>query len=518
MPKAQSGLEVKMRAGLGFNANQLSWPVMAGEFSEPDFDVEGTLKPVDRDEANLEAEVGETAVTNLNADGIPEHYKIGGKRHYDGGTPLNLPDHSYIFSRDNSMKIKDKAILEQFGITNSPRGGVTPAEIAKKYDLNKYKKVLLDKNSDDLARSTAEMMISNYVIKLGKLAIVQESMKNFPEGIPFISMPYLESIGMDPEDLLPSQQQVEQEVQSEQEQPLQDMPAGKYGIELPKHQTNGQTGLGKEKSRTVKKDNTGEYIEILYENGSIIKQRDPAQVNAMKKKSSGSGGGGKASSYDYLTPLKPYLPSPPLADDLSKITAEYDPRLSEDGNDSYNNLVKSLKGDDNLKELIRNKTIDELNATAKKYPQREAEIRKTLAAIESNPDYALEMFLKYQKQNYLYRELRDDIRNKYGVDINDKKFGWDDRGSAGARNQDNKMVEALFKYYGFKDEDIVNDAVESMAAQAATLALVDIEDSDDYNETFGKLGLRFEKRGEHRDAGNIIDPKTGLATFSDVDS
>lgn len=43
MPKAQSGLEVKMKAGLGFNANQLSWPVMAGEFSEPNIKVRHTL-------------------------------------------------------------------------------------------------------------------------------------------------------------------------------------------------------------------------------------------------------------------------------------------------------------------------------------------------------------------------------------------------------------------------------------------------------------------------------------------
>ena len=97
MPQAQSGLEVKMRAGLGFNANQLSWPVMAGEFSEPDIEERQTLGPVDVDDANLEAELGETAVTDLSGDGIPEHYKIGGKRHYDGGTPLNLPDNSFIF-------------------------------------------------------------------------------------------------------------------------------------------------------------------------------------------------------------------------------------------------------------------------------------------------------------------------------------------------------------------------------------------------------------------------------------
>jgi hypothetical protein len=67
-----SGLEVRMSPGLGFNANQLSWPVMAGEFSQPEIEINSTLKPVPRDQANLEAEFGETAVTDLNGDGLDD--------------------------------------------------------------------------------------------------------------------------------------------------------------------------------------------------------------------------------------------------------------------------------------------------------------------------------------------------------------------------------------------------------------------------------------------------------------
>jgi len=222
-PMAKSGLEVKMRAGLGFNANQLSWPVMAGEFSEPDLEVKSTIGPIDRDKANLEAEVGETAVTNLRGDGVPEHYKIGGKRHYAGGTPLNLPDNSYIFSRDKSMKIKDKDLLaNEFGITNVKKGGIAPADVAKKYDLNKYKKILLDPNTDDLARSTAEANIKNGVNKLGKLALIQESMKSFPDGVPMISMPYIQSVGIDPQMFAPKEPALD-----DAQQPAQDM--ARYG-------------------------------------------------------------------------------------------------------------------------------------------------------------------------------------------------------------------------------------------------------------------------------------------------
>lgn len=204
MPKAQSGLETKLTAGLGFNANQLNWPIQAGEFSAPNVSVKKVLEPTDWDNANLEAEKGETVVTDLNRDGIPQHFKIGGKRHSEGGTPLNLPPDSFIFSRDKSMKIKNEDILKMFG-KKEKRGGFTPADIAKQYDINEYRKVLADPDSDDLQRETAEMMIANYNLKLGKLALAQESLKGFPQGIPQIAMPYLENMGMNPEDFVQTQ-------------------------------------------------------------------------------------------------------------------------------------------------------------------------------------------------------------------------------------------------------------------------------------------------------------------------
>lgn len=236
-----SGLEIRMAPGLGYNANQLNWPVMAGEFSQPDVEVNNTLGPEKRTDSNLEAERGETAFTDLNGDGIPQLYKIGGKRHYDGGTPLNLPDNSFIFSRDNSMKIKDPELLKSFGMPPK-KGGYTPADISKKYDINKFRKILGDSNTDDLQRKTAENMIANYNLKLGKLALAQESIKGFPQGIPVIAIPYMESTGIKPEELIngkkpqqPSEQQIgeeEAEQQPDNEEVENMVPQGKYGLNM----------------------------------------------------------------------------------------------------------------------------------------------------------------------------------------------------------------------------------------------------------------------------------------------
>ncbi len=465
MPQAQSGLEIKMKAGLGFNANQLSWPVMAGEFSEPDIEERGTLQPVDRDEANLEAEVGETAVTNLNADGIPEHYKIGGKRHYDGGTPLNLPDNSFIFSRDNSMKISDPDILAQFGITNFPKGGVTPAEIAKKYNLNKYKKVLLDKNSDDLSRSTAEMMIANYTLKLGKLALIQESMKSFPGGIPLIAAPYLESIGLKPDEILPSKEQVEEEVQAQPEEPEADMSYGKYG--LVKHQTPpGSTGS---KLTIIKDPNTGEFV---YAEGldkaagtytkiypkDFVPSGGKTAAEQLKNNTAGSSpGAGKGVTVNVMP--KPVLPKPPLGQETR--TAENDPRLGV-YNKKLNKLVTALS-DKSAREtfVAQYRSKIETSAKPKNYSDKQWKAVKE-KWLNMTPNQIVNNFIEKQRVNYGILNYIDANKNldgtgEYNIVTDNYDGKWDG-------SPDSPVYKSVAKRLGFNDDEINNIDIGSAQA------------------------------------------------------
>ena len=222
IPKALSGLEVKMRPGLyGTNGNrQFSLPtqVDSQKFAQQPTEVRGSLTAVPRDQANLEAEGGETAMVNI--DGIPAHFDIKGKRHSQGGVPLDLPDNSFIFSDTASMRIKDPNVQKDFGLPIK-KGGYTPAEIAKKYDINKFRKILSDPNSEDLERKTAEGMIANYNMKLAKLSLIQESMKGFPQGVPVVAMPYMMANNVDPSMYMPTQGQ--------EEQPDEDMGVQRYG-------------------------------------------------------------------------------------------------------------------------------------------------------------------------------------------------------------------------------------------------------------------------------------------------
>lgn len=165
--------------------------------------VQQYAEEVPREIANIEAERGETIVKPSD-DGLLNMYKIGGKRHSEGGTPLQAGPGDFIFSDTRDMKIKDPAILESFGMTYK-KGGYTPAAISKKFNLNdpNIQKTLNDPKADLIARTTAERMFDNNLSQLGKLALVQEARKGFPQGAPSISMPYMQKVGLDPSMFMP---------------------------------------------------------------------------------------------------------------------------------------------------------------------------------------------------------------------------------------------------------------------------------------------------------------------------
>jgi len=208
LPTAQQGRSMKTGQQSSDGALSIHPTAMGGAdidqyMGKKPTEVKDTISRVPRNEANLEAEGGETAYGDINGDGFAEHYKITGPRHSSGGVPLNLPDDTFIFSDTRSMRLNDPSLLAKFGKT---KGSYTPAELAKQYDLNKYRKILQDTDSDAIAKKTAEMMIRNYNMKLGALALAQESKKGFPQGIPLVARPYMEANGITDEDLMPTYQ------------------------------------------------------------------------------------------------------------------------------------------------------------------------------------------------------------------------------------------------------------------------------------------------------------------------
>lgn len=226
--------------------NQVAPNALPDKTSKPNLEVEKTLQPIPREMANLEAEKDEYAWVG-DSGGLPAIFSIGGKPHSDGGTPLNLPDNSFIYSKTKSMKIKDPKVLSYFGVTKP----MTPAQIVQKTagNFNDFRKVLADPDSDELQRKTAEMNIQNANEKLAMLAIYQESTKGFPQGIPDVAQTFLLKNMIPAQDFFPKvspemdamiNQMIAQKEQNQQQQaPMeQQMPQGKYGIQLKRFQNN----------------------------------------------------------------------------------------------------------------------------------------------------------------------------------------------------------------------------------------------------------------------------------------
>lgn len=214
---------------MAYGGNTIAPPYRPDQYSQPETRFNKTLRSVPIDEANIEAEGGETALIP-DVNGIPAHYNIEGPRHSQGGVPLNMPDNSFIYSDTAKMKIKDPEILKIFDYSDAQikkikkSRGITPASIAKKYDINKYRELLQDKNSNKIERNTAELNIKNANLKLAQLALYQESMKGFPDGIPTVALPFLGKYGINPSSFLPvTEESVQQAQGPEAEMPQEEM-------------------------------------------------------------------------------------------------------------------------------------------------------------------------------------------------------------------------------------------------------------------------------------------------------
>lgn len=171
--------------------------------------VNNTLGPMNREDANLEAEKGETALTDLTNDGSFELYNIGGKRHYDGGTPLNLPEQSFVFSDTRKMKFTIEE-LKQLGIDSKKK--MTPAKVSKRFPLNKYIETLENPDSDKIAVETAEDMLNKNKVKLSQIAFLQEQKKKFADGVPLAAYPYMIENGINPQEFEAKIQQGQQQM------------------------------------------------------------------------------------------------------------------------------------------------------------------------------------------------------------------------------------------------------------------------------------------------------------------
>jgi len=182
-----------------------------------------TLGPTSREKANLEAEKGETVLTNLSpTDNIYELKLISGKKHSKGGTPLNLPtgegdgkSASFIFSDNKQLSIKDKEQLSFFGVTGEK--SLTPAAISRKHldAVAKSKAIIKDIYADKISKASGKKNLDNSRFALSALALLQESKKNFKDGPADVFEAFYNKTKTTPEDIFSIKEGAEEEIGQE---------------------------------------------------------------------------------------------------------------------------------------------------------------------------------------------------------------------------------------------------------------------------------------------------------------
>lgn len=170
--------------------------------SNPEDDkITESVKPVDEDVANIEAEKGEYIVK----PGLTGLYKITGKTHAEGGTPLFAEGGSFIFSNDPKLAIT-KNERDGFGFkggSSSSKSKNTPAMVLGREvdpkDYNGYLATLENPDTDRIAKTTAGLMLEKMQQKLGQIAYLQENKKgdkppDFSQGTAPVTQPEFQNI------------------------------------------------------------------------------------------------------------------------------------------------------------------------------------------------------------------------------------------------------------------------------------------------------------------------------------
>lgn len=240
-------------------------------YEELGFGVEGR-NPLTAADGMQIRQIGGMGEPNVEVEGR-EHIKlpngfsqeIQGKSHAEGGIPLNLPQGTQIFSEKLKVQVKFLKELAELNpeyaflakIKLPDKGVISYADLAKKFETKKYVDLLNSKAADPIQKATAQMMMSQSLMALEKIFMLQEQNK-----LSGVHGPQVQQNAM--EQMEESKAQEQQE--SQQEQSMEQEPMMKHGgYHLPKAQlgnmpviTSGGVGVKQYSPKTSSGRYTGE--------------------------------------------------------------------------------------------------------------------------------------------------------------------------------------------------------------------------------------------------------------------
>jgi len=178
-------------------------PADVYSYKKDGYETKSTLP--ESEDPDIIVEKQEQVIADFDGDGKQELMGVNTGSHASGDDQgINVPDGGFVYSDTKELTIDQpygmmssgadaeeykkggkvkgtkKRVREQllygykdFGAT----GPATPAQLAKKYDLQKMSAIIDDPKKDNLAKKTANLMYENYMNKLTQLADTQEAMK-----------------------------------------------------------------------------------------------------------------------------------------------------------------------------------------------------------------------------------------------------------------------------------------------------------------------------------------------------
>lgn len=137
-------------------------------------------KVKNRRDANAEIEQGEIVRQDLPNGGTLLHKALG-KKHKDGGIPVNLPDNSFIFSNYKSTSL-NKEELDTFNLGGYSKkiNSRTPSKILENnVDIKHYNEMekYLQESKNPLEKKTAQLMKAKYDKIVSNIGALQEYKK-----------------------------------------------------------------------------------------------------------------------------------------------------------------------------------------------------------------------------------------------------------------------------------------------------------------------------------------------------
>lgn len=188
--------------------------------------------------------------------------EIQGKKHSEGGIPINLPQGTKIFSEKLKVPVSflkeaialdpENQMLKSLKLPKT--GKVSYADLAKKFETKKYVDLLNSKDADAIQMTTAQLMIQQNNAKLEQLFGLQEQNK-----ISGVHGPQVQQNAQQEQ-----QEQEAQQAQMQGEQMEQPMMAH-GGYHLPMYQNAGKTG---KKIVAQELNKSGTKVRITYSDGT----------------------------------------------------------------------------------------------------------------------------------------------------------------------------------------------------------------------------------------------------------